>query len=124
MAKGLQKHQEYRQALSLLGKTLLRRSQRKCELSEETGELVIYDLDDPQADPSLEHVLHVSPKMRNLLDGGKINPAEMRCLETSVWSEHSAVRRATILLLKRIDELWAREALESALLMETSHTDD
>ena len=117
MAKGLQKHQDYRNALSLLGKTLLRRSQRKCELSDESGELVIYDLNEPKGEPSLEHVLHVSPKMRDILDGQSMNANEMRCLETSVWSEHTAVRRAAIQLLKRLDESWAREALESALMM-------
>jgi hypothetical protein len=118
MARGLQKHQDYKNALSLLGKTLLRRSQRKCELSEERGELVIYDLDDPKTDPSLEHILHVSPKIRDCLDGQKINPAEMRCLETAVWSEHNAIRRAAIILLKRLDESWARDALESAMMMD------
>ena len=123
MAKGLQKHKEYQQALSLLGKTLLRRSQRKCELSEETGELVIYDLDEPRADPSLEHVLHVCPKVRDYLDGAKIEAMELRCLETSIWSEHKAVRRASMVLLKRIDELWAREALETALMMEETQTE-
>ena len=37
MAKGLQKQQAYQQPLSLLGKSLLRRSKHRCELSDETG---------------------------------------------------------------------------------------
>ena len=117
MAKGLQKNKEYLQALSLLGKTLLRRSNRRCELSDVTGELVIYDLDAPKSDPSLDHVVHVSPMAKEWLDGGSINPHEARHLESAVWSEHPAVARAALTLLRRIDEPWAMEAAESAQMM-------
>jgi hypothetical protein len=117
MAKGLHKHQAYQRAVQLLGKTLMRRSQRLCELSGETGQLVIYDLEEPREEPSLEEVVHVSVAISECLKGGRLNPAELRCLETAVWSEHSPVRRATVQLLKRIDESWAREALESAMMM-------
>lgn len=117
MAKGLQKQQEYRQALNLLGKSLLRRSNRRCELSDQSGELVIFDLNPQQADPSLDHVLHVSPQVAAWLEGAKINPLEARHLEVVVWSEFPAVARAALMLLKRIDEPWAREAVESAEMM-------
>lgn len=117
MARGLQKQQEYQQALSLLGKTLLRRSQRRCELTDEAGELVIYDLEAPRVEPSLDEVLHVSPKVRDWLNGGQINPLEARTLETVIWSEHQAVVRAALTLLDRIDEPWAREAAESVRMM-------
>ncbi len=117
MAKGLQKQQAYQQALSLLGKSLLRRSKRRCELSEESGELVIYDLNPPAEDPTLDHVLHVSPKVVGWLDGEQINPLEARPLESMVWSEHTAVARAALQLLKRVDEPWARDAVESAQMM-------
>ena len=117
MAKGLQKQKEYKQALSLLGKTLMRRSQRRCELTDQTGELVIYDLNPPKADPKLEHVVHISPQAVQWLEGAKINPLEARHLEAAVWSEHPAVSRAAIQLLERIDEPWARDAAESAKMM-------
>lgn len=117
MARGLDKHHAYQRALQLLGKTLMRRSQRRCELSEAQGELVIFDLEDPREEPTLDEVVHVSPEIRDILKGGALHPSELRCLETAVWSEHLPVRRATIMILKRIDAVWAREALESASMM-------
>ena len=124
MAKGLHKHQAYRGALQLLGKSLMRRSKKRCELSGESGELVIYDLKDPRAEPTLDEVIHISPEMKSRLDGARFNADEVRCLETAVWSEHPAVREATIRLLERVDEPWAREALESAQMMSMSDTSD
>ena len=117
MAKGLHKHQAYKSAVQLLGKTLMRRSKRRCELSDEPGQLVIYDLEDPRDNPTLDEVVHISPEMRDRLEGGPLNATELRCLESAVWSEHTPIRRAAIQLLKRIDEPWAREALESAMMM-------
>lgn len=117
MAKGLHKHQAYQQAVQLLGKTLMRRSQRRCELSGEASQLVIYDLEDPREVPTLDEVVHVSLEIKQYLEGGQMNVAKLRCLETAVWSEHAPVRRAAVQLLKRIDATWAREALESAFMM-------
>lgn len=117
MAKGLQKQKEYQQALSLLGKTLLRRSKRRCELTDETGELVIFDLNPPKGDPSLDHVIHISPQAVRWLKGEEINPHEARHLVAAVWSEYPAVSRAALDLLGRVDEPWAREAAESARMM-------
>lgn len=117
MARGLHKHQAYQSALSLLGKTLMRRSQRVCELSGESGELVIYDLEEPREEPTLDEVVHVSPTVRDWLDGARLDASEARCLEMAVWSEHAPVREAATRLLARVDEAWAREALESAQLM-------
>ena len=117
MAKGLQKQKEYQQALSLLGKSLLRRSKRRCELTDQTGELIVFDLDPPKGEPNLGHVLHVSPQAARWLEGEAINPFEARHLEAAVWSEYPAVARAALQLLQRIDEPWAREAAESAQMM-------
>ena len=117
MAKGRDKHQAYQRAVQLLGKTLMRRSQRQCELSGERGQLVIYDLEDPREEPRIDDVVHVSTEIRDCLEGGHLNPSELRCLETAVWSEHTPVRRAAVILLKRIDTVWAREALDSAMVM-------
>lgn len=95
----------------------MRRSGRVCELSGESGELAIHDLGEPRADPSLDEVLHVSPPMKAMLDGGPVNAAALRCLEGAVWSEHPPVREAAIQLLSRVDEQWAKEAVESARMM-------
>ena len=52
---------------------------------------MIYNLNPPAEDPTLDHVLHVSPKVAQWLDGGLINPLEARLFESMVWSEHLAV---------------------------------
>ena len=55
--------------------------------------------------------------MVNLLEGGTIQPDEVRFLENCVWSTESAVRTGAMRLLERIDAPWAQEALENAALM-------
>ena len=118
MAKGREKHQAYKDALNLLGKELARRAGRRCELSEVSGPLVIHDLEGAKVVPDLDHVLLVSPMMKESLDGGRIDENAMRCLENAVWSPLSAVRRAAVSILERIDAPWASDALEYASTMD------
>ena len=61
--------------------------------------------------------MHVSPQAAAWLGGDEINPFEARHLEVAVWSEYPAVAKAALQLLQRIDEPWAREAAESAQMM-------
>ena len=117
MAKGQQKHQAYLDALSLLGKDLARRAKSKCELSEESGSLVTYDLEGSDSEPSLEHVLLVSPQVQHYLDGGKFETESLRYLENVVWSTEPAIRRAAIKLLERIEAPWAHDAIDNARSM-------
>lgn len=119
MAKGRDKHQAYLEALNLLGKELARRSNRRCELSEEAGTLLIYDLAGPKVEPDLNHVVLVSPMMKACLDGGAIDEIAVRCLENAVWSPLSPVRRAAVQLLERIDAPWATEAIDNATTMDS-----
>ncbi len=117
MAKGRQKHQAYLDALNLLGKDLARRAKSKCELSEETGTLVTYDLEGSDSEPSLDHVLLVSPQVQQYLDGGKFEAESVRYLENVVWSTEPAIRRAAIQLLERIEAPWAHDAIDNARSM-------
>ena len=50
----------------------------KCELSEEAGTLVTYDLEGSDSEPSLDHVLLVSPQVQQYLDGGKFEAESLR----------------------------------------------
>jgi protein PhnA len=118
MSKGRQKHQDYLGALSLLGKDLARRAKSKCELSEEAGTLVTYDLEGPDSAPSMEHVLLVSPVVQGYLDGGKFEAESLRYLENVVWSTEPAIRHAAIRLLERIEAPWAHDAIDNARSME------
>ena len=117
MAKGRQKHQAYLDALNLLGKDLARRAKSKCELSEESGSLVTYDLEGADAEPSLDHVLLVSPEVQQYLDGGKFEAESLRYLENVVWSTEPAIRQAAIKLLERIEAPWAHDAIDNARSM-------
>ena len=120
MARGREKHEAYQQALNLLGKDLARRARSRCELSEERGSLVIYDLEDSSVEPSLEHVIMVSPTVKEHLDGKNLEGNNTRYLENAVWSELPAVRRAAIRILEQVNEIWAREALDNARMMDST----
>lgn len=121
MAKGRDKHQNYLGALNLLGKELARRSGRKCELSEQSGSLVIHDLESSKVAPQLDHVVLVSESIKATLDGGVVDATELRFLENAVWSTVLPVRRAAVCLLERIDEPWAKEAIDNARMMTESN---
>ena len=105
MAKGRQKHQDYLDALSLLGKDLARRAHSKCELSGVPGSLDMFDLEDSSVEPDLDHVVLVCEDVRQLLEANKVTrPRDtLRFLEEAVW---------------KIDEPWAREAIENARSMD------
>ena len=117
MAKGRDKHQAYLDALNGFGKQLARRAGRKCELSGASGSLVIYDLIGPTKSPELTHILLVSEPLKQSLEGANLVGAELRFLENSVWSTEPAIRRASGKLLSRINEDWARSAIENAEMM-------
>lgn len=121
MAKGRDKHQNYLGALNLLGKELARRSGRKCELSEQSGSLVIHDLESSKVEPDMDHVVLVSSAIKRALEGGTVDAAELRFLENAVWSTVKPVRRAAVCLLERIDEPWAQEAIDNARVMADSN---
>ena len=114
MAKGREKYEDYRKALSLLGKDLARRAKSKCELSGESGSLEIVDLHPDAHDPSMNSVLLVRPDIAKWLQTEMPIPeSQARFLEHAIWSEVQPVRIATRRLLKRLDTGWANDALES-----------
>ena len=117
MAKGRDKHQAYLNALNLLGKDLARRAKSKCELLEISDELRPYDLSAGEEEPSLDHVVLICAKAREALDGRIRDPNDYRALESVVWSELLPIRQAACKILEKIDQDWAREALENAKTM-------
>ena len=123
MSKGREKHAAYEEALSLLGRDLARRSKSRCELSGERGTLVVVDLEGSKVEPSLGHVVMVSPTVAEHLAGDNLEGAPLHYLETAVWSDVSAVRRAAIQILERLDAPWARDAIENARMMENAAED-
>lgn len=117
MAKGRDKHQAYLDALNLLGKDLARRAKSKCELLEESDELRPYDLSAGEKEPSLDHVVLICAKAREAIEGKVRSPNDFRALESIVWSDLLPIRQAASRILEKIDDDWAREALENAKTM-------
>ncbi len=118
MAKGRDKHDAYLDALNGLGKDLARRARSKCELSEESGPLQIFDLEGPKVEPSLDHVVMVCPLVFDHLEGRQLKSETLHYLQTAVWSEITPVRRAAVRILEQIDEPWAEEAIENAKMID------
>ena len=120
MAKGKQKHQNYLDALSLLGKDLARRARSKCELSGEPGSLHTIDLEGSDTEPSLDHVVLVSETVKTHLEGRHLDErGPLRYLEEAVWNPEPAVRRAACRILEQIDAPWAQEAIDNASSMDS-----
>lgn len=114
---GYAKNQERKEAMQLLGKDLARRAHSKCELCEDAG--VRLDPFEPAPvpiEPSLEQTLLLCERCRLGADGAPLgNDSEWRFLETSVWSEMTAVQVTAIRLLRRLQAAnvgWANSTLE------------
>ena len=119
MARGKAEHDAYKEALSRLGRELTRRARSRCELSGATGSLLTYDLEGPKVEPDLDHVVLVCGEVADHLIG-RTKGASLRYLETAVWSAERAVRRAAVGILAGIDEQWARDAIDNAVVMDQS----
>ncbi len=124
MAKGRDKHDAYLNALNLLGKDLARRAKSKCELSEESGTLSLYDLEGSKVEPSLDHVVLISPMVRDHLEGRNLKSETLHYLQQAVWSDLAPVRRAAVQILEQVDEPWAEEAIENARMMDSNAGDE
>ena len=120
MAKGLLKHQERKNALSLLGKDLARRARSKCELCEASGvPLTIYEVEPIPDEPDVEHCLMTCNTCREQLEHPKrIQPDHWRCLTKSIWSEVPVVQVLSLRFLRQLAEAhqWAADTLEIAYL--------
>ena len=111
MAKGREKIEARRSAIGLLGKSLARRAQRKCELCEASDGLHPYDLN-PSAEPELESLLLLCARCTELVGGATPDPRTLRFLEGAVWSEVEPIARVAKECLSRVDAPWARDTME------------
>ncbi|MFT4641752.1 MAG: protein PhnA [Verrucomicrobiales bacterium] len=121
MSKGYEENQERLRLLSLLGKPLARRSKRRCELCESTGnELRPYEIPPAPKEPAIENTLLLcSACMEQLKAPRKMDPARWRPLESAIWSSEAAVQIVAARLLRRMKDIpWAMEALEAVGLDE------
>ena len=120
MARGLNEHRARIDALNALGRTLVRRSGSKCEICEEGGvslrPIEVTPL--PEA-PDTEEALFVCDVCRAAIEGGAIEGARWRCLESVVWSDIRPVQVSAVRLVQRLSDAgveWAVDLLSGLYL--------
>ncbi|MEM6931769.1 MAG: phnA protein [Myxococcota bacterium] len=107
-------------AFQALGKDLARRARSRCELCDQARSLSVLPVPPPD-EADLESAILVCEPCREWASGGRIaDPAELRFLETSAWSEIAPVQVVSVRLLRRLAEEgtapWAADVLEGLWL--------
>lgn len=94
-------------------KQLIERSNNTCELSGETSNLVIYQVQ-PSEGNSVDDFVLISEKLKNQLEGiEEVNPVNWRCLNDSMWSEVGAVKVIAYRMLNQLKaEGWPNDLLD------------
>lgn len=111
VARGLDRHRARLDAVASFGKDLARRAQRKCELCEESDDLRPHDTE-PDEEPSLDTLLLLCQRCREVIGGRKDDARTLRFLEGAVWSEEPLVAATARAMLAHVDADWARNTLE------------
>lgn len=119
MSRGRAQHDAKKAALSALGKDLSRRAGSACELCGGKDQPRPHLIPPPE-EPDLDTAALLCTSCRELVDGGRLlDAADMRFLETAIWSEVPPVQIAAIRLLRRVADGgvdWATEALDGLWL--------
>ncbi len=104
MAKGLDKHRARQDALSLLGKTLARRSRRRCELCEEAGvRLDPSEVEPLPEEPALEQAILLCERCAGGANHGRLGDTnQWRFLDGVVWSDVPPVQVTAVRLLRAV----------------------
>lgn len=117
MAKGLQKHQEHKNKLSLLGKDLARRSNKKCELCGSAGVSLTAVEMTLNPEPSIENCVFICDQCNTQVFNIKQRDENyLRCLNGSVWSETLIVQATAISILKQLQTDWTSDLLDKIYL--------
>lgn len=120
MSKGHEKHQQRLEQLSLLGKTLVRRSGAKCELcSHAHGTLHFVEIAPVPEFPREDHTLFLCDSCRDAVESSKLNPLKMHYLEEMIWSDLPVLQVTAVRLcrlLRERGEAWAAELLDNVYL--------
>ena len=119
MAKGLDQHRQREDILNSFGKDLARRAKSHCELCDADGvKLITHEVAPIPAEPDFDHCILVCETCKEQLDNPKrIDPNHWRCLNSSVWSEVSAVQVTAVRMLNSLTEQpWAQELNEQIYL--------
>ena len=120
MAKGYQKHQARKAELSLLGKTLTRRANARCELCER-GERALspHEVTPVEAEPSIERTVLLCETCIQVIEGGAARADDWRLLEEMMWSAIPPVQVLAVRLLRHFQSqgaAWCESALDTLYL--------
>ena len=120
MAKGYQRNKEHQENVALLGKSLIRRCKKKCELCEIAGQsLKVIEVAPAPETPHEDHAVMLCQTCQIMVETQNINPNQARFLESVIWSEIpavqvTAVRLCRILAANGVD--WATQVLDTVYL--------
>lgn len=120
MAKGYQKNKEHKDNVALLGKTLIRRCKKKCELCE-TGNtsLTVIEIAPVPKEPDENHAIMVCDSCHTILETGKMDDNAVRFLESVIWSEIPVVQVTAVRLCRELSQngvRWAADVLDTVYL--------
>ena len=111
MAKGRDQHQERLAMLNSFGKDLTRRSGSSCELCSAQGvKLQVFEVPPVKSDPDFEKCIFICDNCKGQIENPKTIEANYwRCLENTIWSEVSAIKVMSLIMIKKLasKESWA-----------------
>ncbi|MHC4831143.1 MAG: hypothetical protein ACYTFT_12455, partial [Planctomycetota bacterium] len=90
---------------------LARRASSQCEWCESKDGPRAYDTA-PEAEPSLDTLVLLCERCRDIADGQSADPRTLRFLEGAIWSEVPAIKEPAVEALGRLEVEWAKEALD------------
>ncbi|HBN08352.1 MAG TPA: hypothetical protein DD435_06815 [Cyanobacteria bacterium UBA8530] len=117
MAKGFNQNKERQESIFSFGKQLGKRAAFKCEWCESKEDLKPFDLR-PAEEPSLETLALLCARCRGLSDARRLDANSLRPLAGALWHEVPAVAEGAARILARLDEDWARNAIDDSGLDE------
>lgn len=117
MAKGYDQHKERLATIQGFGKALAKRASFACEWCGDKDDLRPYDLA-PDQEPEEETLALLCANCRRIADGGRFEADEVRELTGAVWHPIERIAQGAARVLARVDEDWAREAIDDSGLDE------
>lgn len=120
MAKGYDKNKERREEVALLGKALVRRAKKRCELCETQGvSMSVVEVEPAPATPDIDHAVIICDTCKALLGQDKPDANQSRFLDTAIWNEIPAVQVTAVRLCRKVAAAgahWAQDLLDNAYL--------
>lgn len=81
--------------------------------------LAIYEVPPVENDPDFDKcVLACETCQKQIIKPALMNPDHWRCLNNSVWSEVSAIKIFSVVLLKKLNVSWANDLIDQVYLEE------